>query len=538
MKSILTCIIVMLAASPLFSQKSKQLDQLFATYEKAGLFSGSVLIAEKGKIIFEKSYGYRNAPKKQKNTNNSLYRVFSTTKMFTATVILQLEEQGKLSLNDKLSKYYPDFPKGDSITLANLLSHTSGIPNDTNSEYTVDEETFIKYISAKPLNFSPGKDWDYSNSGYYILSYIIKKVSGLNYDQAIENYILKPLKMDHSGFHFNSVTDENKALGYEFLSDKRSNEALRFKTDHPFGAGAMYSTVGDLFKFNEALKNYTILKKETIEKAFTPYLKDHYGLGFQISSVFGKKRVGHDGGGPGYRSRYYRILEDDICLIVVSNSELSHTHYIIPQVENIVYNKPYTIPSVAKVSQEDLKKLEGVYSTENSNFYITATDGHLIFKEGGYSRNALLPVNNTSFQLDDKFTCTFQPDQNGKINTVVIHFWDGTVKTAKRNTNKFSWGIIGNATPIGWDGKDKDIPLQTDPKNPTIYFLKNYKMNKGNFKFRYNNDWGYNLGLNNDGKSVAFDAYDFPILEDGVYDIVLDMTNTVQPQYSIKKSIQ
>ncbi|UKB80312.1 serine hydrolase [Chryseobacterium sp. MEBOG07] len=538
MKSILTCIIVMLAASPLFSQKSKQLDQLFATYEKAGLFSGSVLIAEKGKIIFEKSYGYRNAPKKQKNTNNSLYRVFSTTKMFTAKVILQLEEQGKLSLNDKLSKYYPDFPKGDSITLANLLSHTSGIPNDTNSEYTVDEETFIKYISAKPLNFSPGKDWDYSNSGYYILSYIIKKVSGLNYDQAIENYILKPLKMDHSGFHFNSVTDENKALGYEFLSDKRSNEALRFKTDHPFGAGAMYSTVGDLFKFNEALKNYTILKKETIEKAFTPYLKDHYGLGFQISSVFGKKRVGHDGGGPGYRSRYYRVLEDDICLIVISNSELSHTHFIIPQVENIVYNKPYTIPSVAKVSQEDLKKLEGVYSTENSNFYITATDGHLIFKEGGYSRNSLLPVSNTTFQLDDKFTCTFQPDQNGKINTVVIHFWDGTVKTAKRNTNTLSWGIIGNATPIGWEGKDKDIPLQTDPKNPTIYFLKNYKLNKGNFKFRYNNDWGYNLGLNNDGKSVAFDAYDFPIPEDGVYDIVLDMTNTVQPQYSIKKSIQ
>ncbi|KAB1230163.1 serine hydrolase [Chryseobacterium viscerum] len=538
MKSILTCIIVMLAASPLFSQKSKQLDQLFTTYEKAGLFSGSVLIAEKGKIIFEKSYGYRNAPKKQKNTNNSLYRVFSTTKMFTATVIFQLEEQGKLSLNDKLSKYYPEFPKGDSITIANLLSHTSGIPNDTNSEYTVDEETFIKYISAKPLNFSPGKDWDYSNSGYYILSYIIKKVSGLNYDQAIENYILKPLKMDHSGFHFNSVTDENKALGYEFLSDKRSNEALRFKTDHPFGAGAMYSTVGDLFKFNEALKNYTILKKETLEKAFTPYLKDHYGLGFQISSGFGKKRVGHDGGGPGYRSRYYRVLEDDICLIVISNSELSHTHFIIPQVENIVYNKPYTIPPVAKVSQEDLKKLEGVYSTENSNFYITATDGHLILKEGGYPRNSLLPVSNTSFQLDEKFTCTFQPDQNGKINTVVIHFWDGTVKTAKRNTNTLSWGIIGNATPIGWDGKDKDIPLQTDPKNPTIYFLKNYKLNKGNFKFRYNNDWGYNLGLNNDGKSVAFDAYDFPILEDGVYDIVLDMTNTVQPQYSIKKSIQ
>lgn len=257
MKSILTCIALMFAMHPLLSQKSQKLEQLFSTYEKAGLFSGSVLIAEKGKIIFENSYGYRNAPKKEKNTNNSLYRVFSTTKMFTATVIFQLEEQGKLSLNDKLSKYYPDFPKGDSITIAQLLSHTSGIPNDTNSEYTLNEETFLKYIAAKPLNFSPGKDWDYSNSGYYILGYIIKKVTGLNYDQVIENNILKPLKMNHSGFNFNNVTDENKAFGYEFLSAKRSNEALRFKTDHPFAAGAMYSTVEDIFKFNEALKNYT-----------------------------------------------------------------------------------------------------------------------------------------------------------------------------------------------------------------------------------------------------------------------------------------
>ncbi|RLJ34079.1 CubicO group peptidase (beta-lactamase class C family) [Chryseobacterium sp. 7] len=534
MKPILICIVLLLTVNPLFSQKSKKLEQLFSTYEKAGLFSGSVLIADKGKIIFEKSYGYRNAPKKEKNTNNSLYRVFSTTKMFTATVIFQLEEQGKLSLNDKLSKYYPDFPKGDSITIANLLSHTSGIPNDTNSEYTVDEETFIKYISAKPLNFSPGKDWDYSNSGYYILSYIIKKVTGLDYDQVIENNILKPLKMNHSGFHFNNVIDENKAFGYEFLSDNKSNEALRFKTDHPFGAGAMYSTVEDLFKFNEALKNYSILKKETIDKAFTPYLKDDYGLGFQISTVFDKKRVGHDGGGPGYRSRYYRILQDDICVIVISNSELSHTDFIFPLVEKILYNKPYNIPTIAKVSREDLKKLEGVYSAENSNFYIKSADGKLVFKEGSYPRNALLPLNKTSFQLDEKFTCTFQPDQNGKINTVVIHFWDGTVKTAKRNTSNPTWGIIGNATPSGWDGKD--IPLQTDPKNRNIYFLKNYTLKKGNLKFRFNNDWGYSLGLNNDNKSIAFDAYDFPIHEDGVYDITLDMTDIVKPQYSIKKS--
>ncbi|BAP33404.1 beta-lactamase [Chryseobacterium sp. StRB126] len=534
MRTILACLIILLAANPLFSQKAKQLEQLLAAYDKADQFSGTVLVAEKGKIIFENSYGYRNGPKKEKNTNNSLYRIFSTTKMFTATVILKLEEEGKLSINNKISKYYPNFPKGDSITIANLLSHTSGIPNDTASENTVDEETFMKFIAVKPLNFSPGKQWDYSNSGYYILGYIIKKVTGTDYEKAIESYILKPLQMNHTGFNFNMVTDSNKAFGYEFLSPNTSNEALRFKTDHPFAAGAMYSTVEDLFKFNEALKNYKILKKETLDKMFTPYLKDHYGLGSQISMINGKKGVGHDGGGPGYRSRYYRVLEDDICVIVMSNSELSYTDSIIPKIESILYNKPYTIPTADKINPKELKKLEGIYSTGDTDFYVTVVDGQVLFREKGYPFCSLLPVSNTLFQLDDNFTFNFKPDETGKMNSLTVKFRDGNVKTGTRKATHYLWGIIGNATPGGWDGKD--TPLLVDQKNPALYVLKNFHLKKGNLKFRVDNDWGYNLGLNNDGKTIALNAYDFPIAEDGQYDIVLDMSDPIQPQYSIRKS--
>lgn len=535
MRIILTCLMVVLAANPLFSQKEKQLEQLLAVYDKADQFSGTVLVAEKGKIIFEKSYGYRNAPKKEKNTNNSLYRVFSTTKMFTATVILKLEEEGKLSISDKLSKYYPNFPKGDSITIANLLSHTSGIPNETGSENTVDEGTFIKFISEKPLNFSPGKKWDYSNSGYYILGYIIRKVTGADYEKAIESYILKPLQMNHTGFHFNSVTDENKAFGYEFLSPNMSNEALRFKTDHPFAAGAMYSTAEDLFRFNESFKSNTILKKESIEKMFTPYLNDHYGLGTDRLLKDSKNRIGHDGGGPGYRSRYYRILEDDICIIAISNSDLSHTDSIIPKIENILYNKPYNIPTPGKINPKELKKLEGIYSTGTTDFYIKVIDGQVLFREKGFPICSLFPITNTSFQLDENLTFNFKPDETGKINSLAVKFRDGSVKTGTRKASDYLWGIIGNATPGGWDGKD--TPLQADPKKPNLYFLKNFHLKKGNLKFRIDNDWGYNLGLNNDGKTIALNAYDFPIAEDGQYDIVLDMSDSVKPQYSIKKSI-
>ncbi|WP_336686470.1 serine hydrolase [Chryseobacterium bernardetii] len=535
MRLILTCLMAVLAASPVFSQKTKQLEQLLAAYDKADKFSGTVLVAEKGKIIFEKSYGYRNTPKKEKNTNNSLYRIFSTTKMFTATVILRLEEEGKLSINDKLSKYYPDFPKGDSITIANLLSHTSGIPNETGSENTVDEQTFIKFISAKPLNFSPGKQWDYSNSGYYILGYIIKKASGMEYEKAIESYILKPLQMRHTGFQFNRVTDENKAFGYEFLSPNKSSEALRFKTDHPFAAGAMYSTVEDLFKFNESFKTNAILKKETIEKMFIPYLNNHYGLGTDTLLKDGKSRVGHDGGGPGYRSRYYRIPEDDICIIAISNSELAYTDNIVPKIENILYKKPYSIPTAAKINPKELKKLEGIYSAETTDFYITVVDGQVIFREKGYPAISLFPVSSTLFQFDDNITFNFKKDETGQINSLTVKFRDGNIKTGIKKTANYLWGIIGNATPGGWDGKD--TPLQTDPKNPNLYFLKNFHLKKGNLKFRVDNNWGYNLGLNNDGKTVALNAYDFPIPEDGQYDIVLDMSDPVKPQYSIKKSV-
>ncbi|REC43370.1 serine hydrolase [Chryseobacterium pennipullorum] len=536
MRTLLTCVVVLLTATSLYSQKTKQLEKLLAAYGQNGQFSGSVLVAEKGKIIFEKSYGYRNGPKKEKNTNNSLYRIFSTTKMFTATVILKLEEQGKLSLQDKLSKYYPDFPKGDSITVAHLLSHTSGIPSEQNTDHTVDEKTFIQYISGKPLEFSPGSQWNYSNSGYYILGYIIKKVTGSDYDQVIENYILKPLQMNHTGFHFNMVTDENKAFGYEFLSDNASSEAFRFKTDHPFAAGAMYSTVGDLFKFNEAIKNHQLLKKETLEKAFTPYLKEHYGLGIVISSVLGKKAVGHDGGGPGYRSRYYRVLEDDLCIIVITNSELSRINLIVSQMENILYNKPYNIPTAAKIPLQDLKKLEGVYSTGDTEFYITVTDGQVVFREKNNPRCLLYPISSTYFQLDETFTFTFKPNKAGEIDALTVRFSDGKIKTGKRQATGARWGIIGDATPSGWDGKD--IPLQSDPKNPKIFFLKNYPLKKGKFKFRFDNDWGYVYGLSDDGKSIALEAYDLHIVEDGKYDIVFDTTHSIKPQYNIRKSVQ
>ena len=534
MKYSLITLLLIFTCNTIFAQKSKQIDELLTTYEKANQFSGSVLVAKKGKIIFEKSYGYRNAPKREKNTNNSRYRIFSTTKIFTATVILKLEEQGKLSLDDKLSKYFPSFPKGDSITIKNMLSHTSGIPEVGETGTEVD---LLKQLAEKPLDFSPNTKWSYSNTNYYLLGYLIKKVTGIEYDKAIEEFILKPLQMTNSGFHFNDLKNENKTFGYEFMSGENSNEALRFKTDQPFAAGAMYSTVEDLYKFSEAFYKGKILNKDVVKTMYTPYLNDHYGFAQDVYKIpnSSKIMVGHSGVGPGYRCIFNRDLDQDIAIIVLVNTEMTPVDKITEDITNIVYNMPYTKTEIGKVNKTDLQKMEGIYSSSEATYYVNIIDGMVVINGNIFQRLPLIPVTKTIFKLDYNFAFNFTTDPTGEVKSITVNnLISKEIKKAKKIADTFPWGIIGTATPSGWDGKD--IVLQTEKSNPNYYFLKNYKLKVGELRFRLNNDWGSSLALNNDDKNLCYDGYNIKITEDGFYDIVLDMTTKSKPKYSIQLS--
>ena len=517
------------------SQSNKEIDDLLSTYESSNQFSGSVLVAKKGKIIFEKSYGYRNAEKEEKNTNESLYRIFSTTKIFTATVVLKLAEQGKLSLDDKLSKYFPSFPKGDSITIKNMLSHTSGIPQAAEgSKYTINEETLLKSLSGKPLDFSPNKGWNYSNSNYYLLGYIIQKVTGIEYDKAIEEFILKPLQMNNSGFHFNDLKNENKAFGYEFISGENSSQALRFKTDHPFAAGAMYSTVDDLYKFSEAFYKGKILNMNMVRSMYTPYLNDHYGFGQEIYKIpnSSKVLVGHSGGAPGYRCRFIRDLDQDIAIIILVNSEMIPIDKISEDNTSIIYDNAYKKTKKGKVTKKDLSNIEGIYSSSEATFYVNIIDGTAVVNGDILPRIPLNPVTKTFYKIYENNTFNFNEDQTGKIISITVSNPMG-VKKAEKISDTFPWSIIGTATPSGWDGKD--IILQTQKDNPDFYYLKNYKLKAGELRFRLNNDWGNSLALNGDDKNLCYDGYNINIKDDGFYDVVLDMSIKSKPKYSIKK---
>jgi len=372
MKNILLLFVSLSFAGASFCQGeySKKLDQLFKFYEKQYLFNGSVLVAEKGKILINRGVGLQNVTQNKKNASNIIFQIYSITKTFTSTVILRLVEENKLSLTDKLSKFYPDYPKGDSITIENLLTHTSGIYDYTRGNNMPDqtERSFVEFEKTKPLDFPVGTGWSYSNSGYYFLGYIIQKVTGISYEQAVAKYIFDPLQMKQSGFAFKNLKNKNKAIGYEIFNEKLRKPSVVYDPPGPFAAGGIYSSVEDLYKYYKGLEEYKILSKNFLNKAYTPF-KNNYGYGWVVVSMFDKKTVGHSGAGAGFRSNFVQIPEDSTCIILLSNCE-KDLNNITGGVLKILYNKPYKIPFDVSIKKEVLEKYKGTYEV-NDNFIIS-----------------------------------------------------------------------------------------------------------------------------------------------------------------------
>ncbi|MEP6846341.1 MAG: serine hydrolase domain-containing protein, partial [Panacibacter sp.] len=223
MKKIIALICTVTVSTFLFAQDSvsNKLDELVTAYTNMGRFNGAVLVAQHGNILLQKGYGIKNAGDNRMNDADTKFQIASVTKQFTAAVVLKLVEQKKMSLQDKLSKYYKGFPDGDSITIENLLTHTSGLHNFTETDSSIqetDEERMVPYLKTLQPDFAPGTNWHYSNSGYVILGYIIQKVSGMSYWNAVRKFIFTPLHMYNSGFDFAHARGD-KATGYDVLND-------------------------------------------------------------------------------------------------------------------------------------------------------------------------------------------------------------------------------------------------------------------------------------------------------------------------------
>ncbi len=414
-------------------QAGRKIDTLINAYAKLYKFNGSALVAKNGTILINKGYGYRNAADKVLNDKQSIFQLGSITKQFTSTVILKLQEEKKLSVSDKLSKYFPAYPKGDSITIQQLLTHTSGIYSYTSDEkFMANEitkpatrEKMMALFKDKPLDFSPGTSWNYSNSGYSLLGYIIEDITKMTYEKAVRKYIFTPVRMAHSGFDFTHLKSDNKTVGYFNLNDKQSAPAPIVDSTVSFSAGAMYSTTGDLYLWHKALEHNTVLSKAQQEMAYTP-VRNNYGYGWGIDSIEGKRRVGHGGGIPGFITNESRVPEDDIDIILLSNASDQSLEDITNSIYAILYNKQYELPkerTVIKLPEETLKQYEGEYEIRpDLHVIMTIKDGELLASPTGQSpKNLHAEKEDFFFEMEEDVQVEFTRNDKKEVDALILY---------------------------------------------------------------------------------------------------------------------
>ncbi len=444
MKKINILVIALVVVHISFAQDpAGKLDTLVNAYAKLYKFNGAALVAKGGTILLNKGYGYRNANNKVPNSEETIFQLGSITKQFTSAIILKLQEEKKLSVSDKLSKYFPGYPKGDSITIQQLLTHTSGIYNYTSDRNFManeiakpaNREKMMGLFRDKPLDFSPGTSWKYSNSGYSLLGYIIEMVTKKPYEQAVRKYVFTPLHMIHSGFDFTHLQSDDKAIGYLKLNDKESMPAPIVDSTVSFSAGAMYSTIGDLYLWNEGLMHYKVLSNTQQEAAYAP-VKNNYGYGWGIDSIHGKRRVGHGGSIPGFVTNISRVPEDDVCIILLSNASNESLDNITKSIYAILYGKKYEVPKekmLVMLPETTLKQYEGEYEIRPGfTVVINVKDGELEATPTGQSpKNLHAQKEDFFFEKEEDVQVEFTRNDKKEINGFILHQDGREMKTKK-----------------------------------------------------------------------------------------------------------
>ncbi len=342
--------------------KADKIDKLISTYAEYGKFNGSVLVAEKGKVIYQKGLGLADMEWNVPNRPATKFRLGSITKQFTAMLIMQLVEQGKLKLDIPISTYLPDYPKksGDIITIHHLLTHSSGIPNITSfrgfmkdiSRNSYSPQQLVHLFADSALQFKPGERNSYSNSGYMLLGYIIEKITGKSYEQVLQENIFTPLNMKNSGYDLSRPLLKNRARGYE-KNGRLYINANFIDMSVPYAAGALYSTVEDLYLWDQALYGNQLLRKENMDLLFIKHIPaggGHYGYGWNIYKMpLGNTAeridvIGHGGGIDGFNTQLIRMPSDKSFIVLLNNTGQAPLNEMTEAIAAILHNKPYDLP--------------------------------------------------------------------------------------------------------------------------------------------------------------------------------------------------
>lgn len=412
---------------PLLTSAQKNYPKLLDNYMQAELsvkgYNGAVLVVQKGKPIYQKAFGLADREWNVPNTVNTKFRIGSVTKQFAAASILQLVEQGKLSVEDKLSKYIADYPKGDSVTIHMLLNHTSGIKNYTDirsfwpkAVFPLTLDSMIAIFKNEPYDFPPGTKWNYSNSGYFLLGIIVEKVSGKSFRNFLMENIIQKAGLKNTDMDRLDSILQFRAKGYS-KTNAGWKHAQYISMEGPYSAGAMVSTVEDLYTWMRALVTNKIISTSSVQKMMAPY-KGNYGYGLLIDSLKKHKRIWHNGGIPGFSSHLAYYPDDDVYVVAISNNESSADRIAI-SLSSILFDNAVTTPykpTAINIDPSLLDRYTGKYIATNP-IEIIRKENKLYRHREGAPDIELKPESATRFfyaDESDRFI-EFEMDKTGTI---------------------------------------------------------------------------------------------------------------------------
>ena len=462
MKSIIIIIALIIIGQLAYGQdRVQKMDSLLNAVYASKKINGNFLIAEKGKVIYSKSFGNANEDKKEKLNENSIFELASCSKQFTAMAIMVLKEKGKLNLDEEIIKYIPELSNYKGITIRHLLNHTGGLPDYMEimdslydkSKIATNKDIIAILSKHNPkILFEPNTKYEYSNTGYALLASIIEKASGLNFADYLNKSIFKPLKMKNTFVYTRRLSPKkinNYAFGYVYsdslkkylLPDDITETKMVIWLDGIVGDGCVNSTVNDFLKWDRALYGNKLLSEAGMKEVFevatlNDKSKTKYGFGWFVEeSVDFGKIVSHSGGWPGYKTYIDRNITNDKTIIILQNHE--NVSIPVKSIRAILYNKPLPVVKVRKeilLTEEQLKKFVGIFAVEKDyEIKITIDKNQLFTQLTGQNAIPIYAESDTQFFLK-VVDAQLQFEQNEKGEIVKLFLLQNGNKIEAKRT--------------------------------------------------------------------------------------------------------
>ncbi len=424
------------AAKP--SALASTIDALVAARAKAPTFSGlSIAVAQRGEVVFEKAYGLADEEFDVPANNATMFRIGSITKQFTAALVMLMVERGKLSLDDTLDQFVPQFPLhtsplGRAVTVRQLLNHTSGIPSytDLGAEWSakwpleLSHEELLALVAGKPFDFEPGASWSYNNTGYYLLGMVLEKLSGKSYAQLVLDELATPLGLSRTRYDSNQELIKNRAQGYTLEGRVKVND-VPLGMNQPGAGGGLLSTAGDLVRWKLALRGGKVVSPESFALMTTPVAAadgtgGEYGFGLEADQFEGARRISHGGGIFGFNSMLSWFPESDVVVAVISNSEPESAGRLAAEIARAALGIQRPTPLDLPLSAELARELAGDYriATLGLDVAITARDGKLFARAAGQGEFRLKFQGERSFRADFDASVRFEFAADGRSFTL------------------------------------------------------------------------------------------------------------------------